>query len=116
MFVVPYKEAYSWRQNSPGGWKQYLVCSCFPSAWKVYRSPEERFFLLFFFSLEGQNSGIFFGEGNAKATDKPGTDTISTTETTAARGCSGHRLCGKNILVSMTVIIFQQKSCGREDS
>lgn len=44
MFVVPYKEAYSWRQNSLGGWKQYLVCSCFPSAWKVYRSPEEIFF------------------------------------------------------------------------
>lgn len=41
-FVGPYKEAYSWRQNSLGGWKQYLVCSFFHSAWKVYRSPKER--------------------------------------------------------------------------
>lgn len=44
MFVVPYKEAYSRRQNGLGGWKQYLVCSCFPSAWKVYRSPKEFFY------------------------------------------------------------------------
>jgi len=58
MFVVPYKEAYSWRQNSPGGWKQYLVCSCFPSAWKVYRSPEESFFLLFFFLLKDKTVGF----------------------------------------------------------
>lgn len=87
----------------------------FPLPGKFTEALKRDFFIIFF-SLEGQNSGIFFGEGNAKATDKPGTDTISTTETTAARGCSGHRLCGKNILVSMTVIIFQQKSCGREDS
>lgn len=67
MFVVPYKEAYSRRQNGLGGWKQYLVCSCFPSAWKFTEALK----IFFFFFLEGQNSRIFFGEGNAKATDKP---------------------------------------------
>lgn len=41
-FVVQHKEGYSWREKGLRGWEQYWVCSCSPSAWKVYRSPKER--------------------------------------------------------------------------
>lgn len=75
-FVVAYKEAYSWRQNSLGGWKQCLGCSCFHPAWKVYRSPKERGGWWWWWYFFRNKTGDFFLE-QAIGKLQTNTDTLS---------------------------------------
>lgn len=93
-FVVPYKEAYSWRQNSLGGWKQYLVCSCFHSAWKVYRIPKERGFLIFFFKDKTERFSLEWAI--RRLPTNPDADALSFPLNSSSQKLLGDRLRGKN--------------------